>query len=360
MFRTGYILDRRQDLVWFLGLPFFAIAVALACQQWLPAVAVAAFNLWITVPHHFASWLRTYGLAEDRSRFKDRLILGPAILFLLALAGLIWVPITAALLVILWDHQHSLMQQHGFARIYDFRAKTGAPSTGRFDLALAWILFGNMLVNSPMFALYFLRELYRLHVPVSPEFVLFVQSASWTVTGIWLLIYIGHVLYSAETGHSCNPIKYAFMASSYFLWYFCAWHASNLLVFGVAHRIMHGVQYIVLVYWYMRRRTAVEPDSISARLVRPGNVGMFIGVGVIYAAAFQFCTAGPLAVFGFGVVPFANQYGEIPALALPAMTQSESYALFSAVLLDVFAMAHYYFDSFIWKVSDRRTQKGLE
>ena len=359
MFQTGYILDRRQDLVWFLGLPFLAIAVALASQQWLPAVALAGFNLWITIPHHYASWLRTYGLAEDRSRFRDRLILGPAILFLLALAGLTWVPITAALLIILWDHQHSLMQQHGFARIYDFRAKTGAPSTGRFDLVLAWILFGNMLLTSPLFVPYLLRELYRMHLPVSLHVMQSVQMVSWAVTGLWLLVYVGHVVRSARNGYPCNPIKYLFIGSSYFLWYFCAWHTSNLLVFGIAHRIMHGVQYNVMVYWYIRRKTADEPQGISARLVRPGSVGLFIGVGVIYAAAFQFCTGGPLAAFGFGVVPFAGHYGEIPALGLQGMTKGESYALFSMVLIDVFAMTHYYFDSFIWKVSDRRTQKGL-
>ena len=359
MFRTAYILDRRQDLVWFLALPYLAIAVALASNQWLPAAALAGFNLWITIPHHYASWLRTYGLAEDRSRFKDRLILGPAILFGLALAGLKWVPITAALLVMMWDHQHSLMQQHGFARIYDFRAKTGSPRTGRYDLTLNWVLFGNMLLTSPLFMPYLMRELYRLHVPVTHQLVHMVQAGSWTITGFWLAIYVAHVIRSAKNGHPCNPVKYVFIGSSYFLWYFCAWHASNLLVFGIAHRIMHGVQYIVIVYWYMRRKTTEQPGGFSARLVRPGAVGLFIGVGVVYAAAFQFLTGGPLAAFGFGVLPFTAQYTAIPALGLQNMSAEEGYALFSAALLDAFAMTHYYFDSFIWKVSDRRTQGGL-
>ena len=51
-FKTGYILSPRADLVWFLGLPFFAVAVALGFQAWLPYVAVASINLWITIPHH--------------------------------------------------------------------------------------------------------------------------------------------------------------------------------------------------------------------------------------------------------------------------------------------------------------------
>ena len=359
MFRSGYILNGRQDLIWFLGLPYAAVGVALASQQWLPAIAMASIALWITTPHHFASWLRTYGLAEDRHRYKDRLLVGPAVLFCLTLAGMTWVPITTAMMVLLWDHQHSLMQQHGFARIYDFKAKTGAPQTGRYDLVLAWVLFGNMLITSPLFVPYLLREMYRLHLPVSIDTVHMVQTTSWVVFSVWLLVYTGHVIHSVVKGHPCNPVKYLFIFSSYFLWYYCSWHTSNLLVFGIAHRIMHGVQYIVMVYWYMRRKTAGESKGFAARLVRPGNIAMFIGVGIIYAAAFQLLTGGPLAAFGFGVLPMAGQYKAIPELGLQNMTYGESYALMSAVLINVFGLTHYYFDSFIWKVSDSRTQKGL-
>lgn len=359
MFRTGYILDRRQDLFWFLGLPFLAIGTALVSWHWLPAAALGGFNLWITVPHHFASWLRTYGLAEDRSRFKDRLILGPVIIVILAVAGLRWAPITTALLVILWDHQHSLMQQHGFARIYDFRAKTGGPGTGRFDLALHIVLFGNMLLASPLFLPYLLRELYRLHIPVSSSTVQIVQTGSWSITAIWLVVYGIHVIRSVKQGHFCNPVKYAFIAVSYFLWYFCAWHSANLLVFGIAHRIMHGCQYIVMVYWYLRRKSADQPKSFASSLVRPGSVFVFIGVGLVYAAAYQLFIGHPLGEFGFGVVPFTGRYQAIPALGLPGMTQDESYALLTSALVNAVALVHYYFDSFIWKVSDRRTQGGL-
>ena len=358
MFRTGYILDRRQDFVWFLGLPYVAVVIALACQQWLPAIALAGFNLWITMPHHYASWLRTYGLAEDRNRYKDRLILGPIILFMLTLIGLVWAPITTAMMVILWDHQHSLMQQHGFARIYDFKAKTGTPRMDKFDLGLAWVLFCNMLITSPLFVPYLVRELYRLHLPISVEAVHGVQLTSWIVTGIYLSVYTVHVIRGLAQGHACNPVKYIFIGSSYFLWYFCAWQTSNLLVFGIAHRIMHGVQYIVMVYWYMRRKTD-GTKGLPARLVRPGNIALFCGIGLLYAAAFQILTGGPLAAFGFGVIPMTQQYKDVPQLGLQHMTANEGYALISSVLINVFALTHYYFDSFIWKVSDSRTQKGL-
>jgi hypothetical protein len=35
------------------------------------------------------------------------------------------------------------------------------------------------------------------------------------------------------------------------------------------------------------------------------------------------------------------------------------YELFAMAMVDAVAMVHYYFDSFIWKVSDRTVQEGL-
>ena len=153
MFKTGYILSRRADIVWFLGLPFFAVAVALGFQAWLPYVAIASINLWITIPHHYAGCVRSYGTPEVWERSKDRLIVGPIAIIGFTIAGLQFAPITMLLLVTAWDHQHSLMQHHGLARIYDFKAGAGMPSTRRFDLGLHCVLYGYMFLSAPMFPL---------------------------------------------------------------------------------------------------------------------------------------------------------------------------------------------------------------
>jgi hypothetical protein len=157
-FRTGWILSGPADLVWFLGLPFAAVLVALGFQEWLPYVAVASINLWITVPHHYATWVRTYGMPEVWQRFRDRLVIGPVVILIFTIVGLLTAPITLLLLVSAWDHQHSVMQQHGFGRIYDFKAKAGLPSTRRYDLALHWVLYSHMFLNAPMFRFLWIRE----------------------------------------------------------------------------------------------------------------------------------------------------------------------------------------------------------
>ncbi|MBL8813035.1 MAG: hypothetical protein JNM43_22900 [Planctomycetaceae bacterium] len=361
MFRTAYILTFRQDFFWFWLLPFLAVGFALFCQQSMTGVALATVGVWITMPHQFASWLRTYGIPEERRLWTDRLYVAPLLIFFATLAGYAVAPISTALFVILWDHQHSIMQQHGFARIYDFRGRTGAPSTGWFDLLLGWILFGNMLITSPMFMWPLVRELYRLRLPVTSNAIQMTMTISWTVLTIYGVIYTAHVVWCARKGYALNPIKYVFIGCSYFLWYFCAWHTSSVLVWGIAHRIMHGVQYIVMVYWYLRRQTSVEGSEsrFAASLVQPGHILGFLALGLFYSLVVQVVTGGQLGVFLFGWKEYPTLYEAIPALGLKPMSPTEGYAFVANAFLNSLGLTHYYFDSFIWKVRDRRVQGGL-
>lgn len=359
-FKAGYIVSPRADFVWFLTLPFMAVLFALGCQQWLPYVAVASINLWITVPHHYATWIRTYGMPEVWRRFKQRLIVGPIIIVLFTVAGLLTAPITLLLLVSAWDHQHSVMQQHGFGRVYDFKAGTGRPSTGRFDLALHWVLYSHMFLNAPMFRFLWIRELHRMNVPVSADLMQVLLTGSRVVLVGFLVLYVWHVWRTVANGGSINPIKYAFIGASYFLWYFVAWHTNSILLYAVAHRIMHGVQYIVMVYYFMRRAggNSALRAGLWSRVTGEGRWYGFILGGVAYAVVFQLLINRPLDEFGFGVVNFAP-YPALKQFNLPALDYAAGYALWSQMMVYVAGMMHYYVDSFIWKVRDTKVQKGL-
>lgn len=361
MFRTGFILTWRSDLVWFLGLPFLAIGAALASKQWLPSVALASVTLWITIPHHYATWVRAYGFADDWQRWKDRLVLGPLVIIGLTMLGLNRAPLTLALLVMLWDHQHSLMQQHGLARIYDFKSQTGAPSTRRFDLALNWVLFGNLVISAPLFTEMWIREIYRWGIPVTAAGVRAVQQFTWTATAVFGVAYLAHLAWSLGSGYRINPIKYLFLAVSYLLWYGLAWQTASFLVYAIGSKLMHGIQYIVIAYWYVRRRAqhGGQPRRLSAYITRPGHVKAFLVFALFYAALFQMITGGGFEDFGFGVMRFTVPYDSIPAFNLGGMTIDRGYDLFAASLIQAAAMIHYYFDSFIWKVREQSVQSGL-
>jgi len=364
MLQTGFILNRRDDLIWFLGFPFAAIAFALSCQLWLPAVALASVSLWITVPHHFATWLRTYGIREDWARWKDQLIIGPLVIITMAVLGLAYAPLTLAIVAVLWDHQHSVMQQHGLARIYDFKAKTGAPSTRNFDMALNWVLYVNLFLTAPLFAQVWLRWLYRWDFRIPYSAIVLLQHVSLIVVGLYLCVYVGHVLWCLRRGYTLNPVKYAFIAASFFLWYFTAWHTDSILVAGVAHRLMHGVQYIVMVYWYTRRKvhgTAPTGDRkrLVHRLVQAGNVKLFLLGCLVYAVVYQLLIGAPLGEFGFGIFNFTEGTAAIPELGLNGFGIEARYDLYANSIITTTGFAHYYFDSFIWKVRDRSVQSGL-
>ena len=363
MFKTGYILTPWSDLVWFLGLPFVAIAAAFAAQTWMTAVVLGAVTLWVTFPHHFATWLRTFGFTEDWRRFRDQLIIGP-----LVILGVVFLCIwkqqlmTLAALTALWDHQHSLMQQHGFARIYDFKARTGAPSTGRWDLALNWVLYGNLLVTAPLYTQFWVREAYRFDWQVALQTVRWVHQASWVATGLFLGAYAVHVARHLAAGHAVNPFKYAFIGASYFLWYFCSWQTTSLLVLGVAHRLMHGLQYIVMVYWYLRRKAdhqRSEMNPLLYQMVRPGHVLVFIGMCAVYIVAYQLLAGRSFEYLGFGVVNFMTPYRAVPEHGLGPMSYQQAWELFVLVVTSSVGLIHYYFDSFIWKVRDTKVQAGL-
>lgn len=373
MLRSGYILGSRADWVWFLGLPYLAIAIALSCHQWLPVMAVASIGLWITIPHHFATWWRTYGLREDWQRWKGPLIVGPLVVVGTTMLGLRLAPTTLLLLTLLWDHQHSLMQQHGLARIYDFKARAGGPLTGRFDLLLHWFLYVNMLLTAPLFFRLWAAEAYQWQLPLTPAVLLWIQYLSWGALATYLLVYAGHVLLSVRRGHTLNPIKYLFIGSSYFLWYFTSWQTDSLVVFGIAHRLMHGLQYMVIVKSYVGHKVenAEAQTDAGANQLAP-SVGeaaplgwlipsygalAFIGMGLMYTLVYQLLVLRPLDEFGFGVVNFMAVGGS--RMGVSDVTRAVGYDLFAATMIQGVPVTHYYFDSFIWKVSDAKVQQGL-
>jgi hypothetical protein len=372
--RPGYIIDPRADLIWFLGLPFLAIAAALVCHRWLPLMALASIGLWITIPHHFATWLRTYGLPEDWERWRLPLIYGPLAVMAITFLGIRYAPATLLLVTLLWDHQHSLMQQYGLARIYDVKARTGGSRAARFDFWLNWILYGNMLLTAPLFVRLWGAEAYRWSLPLNTQSLVWIQNGSYALTALFLLAYLWHSVQCMRTSQPLNPIKYLFIGSSYFLWYFTSWQTDSLLAFGVAHRLMHGVQYMVFVNSYLGRKLEKNETLLrvsehqrrwweSARVfvlksLKSRRTVTFTALGGLYVLFYQLLLLRPLDELGFGIVNFMG-VGPQPRPGMSDVSRASAYDLFAITLIQALPVTHYYFDSFIWKVRDAKVQQGL-
>jgi hypothetical protein len=349
----GYVRGPAADWFWFVLLPPLAVGLAIISETWLTFVALASINLWITVPHHFGTWCRTYGLREDWQRFRLRVILGPILIILAIVAGFMWAPLTVFIVTLLWDHQHSVMQQHGVARIYDFKAKSGGPNMGRLDLWLNITLYANMLLTVPLWVEIWVQQLYAWNLPIDAPLIRSIQWASYALTGAFAVFYVAQVGRSVAFGHKLNPMKYAFLLSSYALWYYAGWHTNSLLVYGIAHKLMHGLQYLVIVFWFLERKQA---DNGAKPWMLPKLNGLnFAMVGLAYSLILQLLIMRPLSEFGFGLVS-----PSVPStLTQVSQSVSRPYEIYAATLVSSTAVIHYYFDSFIWKIRDARTQKGL-
>ena len=346
----GYIRSPREDLVWFVALPFAATLIALGVQQWLPYAVHASIAVWFTLPHHYATWMRSYGLREDWTRWRERLIVAPLVLIPSVVIGSAVAPMTLVIVLMLWDHQHSMMQQYGFSRIYDFKSGAGAASTSRFDFWLCALLYANMLIVAPLWSELWIAELFHWDIGPSVETVRWVQGLSWTLTGSFLAAYLVHLGLALARGQRLNPMKYAFLIPSYSLWYFVSWQDS-MLIYLVAHRIMHGVQYMLMVHGYLDRKA--ERSGAVPQLFGRLSLGRFLAIGALYAVCFQLAIGAGLDDLSFGLVSLLQADGVL------RMTHEQAIGIYAATIVSAAGAYHYYVDSFIWKVSDSRTQEGL-
>ncbi len=70
-------------------------------------------------------------------------------------------------------------------------------------------------------------------------------------------------------------------------------------------------------------------------------------------------TGRPLDEFAFGVITSPTKYGAVPASGLLPLSKEMRFEVFALALLQLPGVLHLYFDSFIWKVRDRKIQGGL-
>ncbi|HUG93953.1 MAG TPA: hypothetical protein VML55_24195 [Planctomycetaceae bacterium] len=270
-------------------------------------------------------------------------------------------PLTLLFVTEVWNQQHFMMQIHGFSRIYDFKARTGAPSTGRWDLLLNVALYANMFISAPLFVSFWVREALRLGVPITTEAVQTVQMVSWSVLGLVAICYLGHVARAARDGYALNPVKYLFLASNVAVLYYVSWSTTSVLLYAITNQIMHGIQYLVIVYYFMQRKyqRSGRTGTFSGWLFQPGHAAAFLVVCLLFAAVQQLLLGKSLGEFGFGAVGSMGGGQSLSDFGLAALTADDRYMYFAAAVLGVPGLLHVYVDSFIWKVRDKKAQQGL-
>ena len=334
-------MSRIYDSVFFIFAPVLAFMLVEFVANWdwaldrhsILGAQTTPVLFFITVwtnAHLFAVVFRSHANPNVFSRHRFSFIGVPILLFLGFLLS-DWLIITGMLVSGLWAVYHLGMQNFGLGRIYDVR-RGNPPEMGRaldywFQqfINLGPFLFGFCLMPS-LYAVRRYREVgweeptvwLRSFSTVHSEFTAFIVSAG--------LLFMAFYVYSywrlTQQGYRPCPQKIVLMVStgtaSVVAWGFLpAWKAFFVMNF------FHALQYFALVWW-------TEKANIR-RLARLENVA-----GGMWLALCGFAVT--VLIVGISSQLYGNDY-----IALR----------WTASMVLVMALMHYWYDGFIWSVRKR-------
>lgn len=338
---SGFIVSRTYDSVFFIFAPVLAFMLVEFVAKWdwaldrhsILGAQTTPLLFFITVwtnAHLFAVVFRSHANPNVFSRHRFSFIGVPILLFLGFLLS-DWLIITGMLVSGLWAVYHLGMQNFGLGRIYDVR-RGNPPEMGRVldywfqqFINLGPFLFGFCLMPS-LYAVRRYREVgweeptvwLRSFSTVHSEFTAYIVSAG--------LLFMAFYIYSywrlTQQGYRPCPQKIVLMVStgtaSVVAWGFLpAWKAFFVMNF------FHALQYFALVWW-------TEKANIR-RLARLENVA-----GGMWLALCGFVVT--TLIVGISSQLYGNDY-----IALR----------WTASMVLVMALMHYWYDGFIWSVRKR-------
>jgi hypothetical protein len=317
---SPWIVGRRFDLVWFFGggllsflcLALFGLGVPSAAIFW-------AWTLLIDGPHIAATLVRTYPDAEERRTRRRLLILSVVIatltgpLFLLAEAlgakGAFDLFLGG---IALYAYHHVVRQHYGFLALY--RAKGGERSGARLDKVClylgCWAPYLVMLIAHPS-----ARPLLGLPKEL--------DLASKIGAGLGLAVFLGALLtflVSHRPGNRPNAtrVKIGYVGLILPLYGLCYLVFAQLepshpnpttpdqafLLITVMISIVHGVQYVGLVWFHNRNRYSREGVEYGAGRSM-GRLGLYAGALLLFSGTLYLASAAASGVFPW-LAPWAK------------------------------------------------------
>ena len=355
--RRTWIVSPVWDLFYLVLTPVLIVpVVVMAVRRWLtPEQVYLAVISFASLGHHLPGFMRAYGDRELFARFRWRFLLAPPLVFALALVftppegirsalGLSWIHLHGLeLILLLWGTWHGLMQTYGFMRIYDLRRGENDPATARLDHALCVAMFvaGVVFSDTRMFST--AGAMWQAGLPLfGPETLAGVRWMVGAASGVVAVMYVSHTLSRKRQGVGVNWVKLLLAGTTGWFWWYCGRLSTNLLVGVAMFEIFHAVQYNAIVWIYNRRllERAGERFGPLGFLFRDRltMLGVYLGLIAAYSSI-RFFTATPDDRMFSGDLANAHQW-------LVAWFVASS-------------LLHFYYDGFIWKVSERKTRDNL-
>lgn len=321
---------------------------------WLAAI------LLIDVAHVYATGFRVYFDWSELRRRPWLYGLTPALAFLIGAAvysesaAVFW-SLLAYLAVF-----HFIRQQYGWVALY--RAREGDHDRG------GWWIDASAIYLATVYPLVY------WHTNLPRQFNWFAEGDFLTLPPIFETVlepvyWTALVAYAMRSGYrglrrgEWNPGKDLVVVTTAICWYVGIISLNSDYAFTVTNVIIHGVPYMVLIYWYRWHRPAVssnseslnvsdEVASVSRWKTTAGRLSLFLGAIWILAYAEELmwdCGLWHQQEWLFGWAALRSEQ--------PGETVAEGFAstnLWLAPLLAVPQITHYVLDGFIWRRSARR------
>lgn len=337
-----WILSPGLDGAFIIGAPFLVLPALFALAEVVDPVVVAGLVLVVlSTAHHLPGFLRVYGDPVLFERYKMRFLVIPPVVIGLVW-WLTWYQVATVLLIsLVWAVWHGLMQVYGVMRIYGAKAGERSALTPKLDRAMCLtgflaVLLSGSLVKERIVAAAEGTGLFGVGWLLGP-------TAFHVALGAFALVAVAYVVHHVDRWRKGLPVsrlKLVTLAVSLAYVAVCWAIVGRSLLLGLAaFEAFHDVQYMAIAWAYNERLAASGSGNRMLNFLfrrRRALVALYGGVILLYGGI-AWVTMGLSRSVGIDHV----------AVALIAAFVASS------------GILHFYFDGFIWKVRQAKTQRDL-
>ena len=354
---SPWIVSAWWDLTYVVVTPVAIVPIVLIlASRWLTAEEISlAVIAFASLGHHLPGFMRAYGDRDLFLRFRWRFILVPPLVFGLALLfsppraladalSIPWIHLHGLeLILLIWGTWHGLMQTYGFMRIYDVRLGENDRWSARLDHWLCLVVFvaGVVFSDARVFAI--ANGMWQSGLPLfGPEVLYAVRALVGAIGATIAALYAINLFNRYKSGQPIAWLKIWLVGITGWFYWYTGRLSTNVLIGLAMFEIYHAVQYYAIVWIYNRRLMQRAGD-------RFGPLGFLFRdsrtmLGIYLAAIAAYSSIRLLNVD-------ANQY-------VYRGTSQDAHQWLMALFVTS-SFLHFYFDGFIWKVSERKTQENL-
>ena len=355
--RPSWIVSPWWDLAYVVVTPILIVPIVLiVARRWLtPEEVSLAVIAFASLGHHLPGFMRAYGDRELFRRYRSRFLLVPLLVFALALlfsppsslARALHLPWThlhgLELILLLWGTWHGLMQTYGFMRIYDVRLGVNDRWSARLDHWLCLSVFVAGVVFSDARAFGVANAMWQSGLPLfGPEWLAWTRLIVGSVGVCVLVAYAVNLVRRHRLGLPVSWLKLLLIGTTGWFYWFTGRLSTNVLIGLAMFEIYHAVQYYAIVWVYNRRLFQRAGERFGPLRFLFQDRWSMLGIYLAAIAAY-----GSIRYFNIDANEYVFVGGSLDAHQwLVALFVTSSFL-------------HFYFDGFIWKVSEKKTQQNL-